>query len=106
MTEQFSVTRISVTNTFPILSKKIPHACDKSNWEIHAEVITAFVEGEGYTVAETPSAIKELGDRQWAVLVKHGEDYDIWTMLLVMDLCLPLVANGTISFGEMKQRPY
>ena len=100
--ETFSVTRISVTNTFSILSKKITNSCESSNWEIHAQIITDFVHSEGYLIAETPSAIKELSDRNWAVLVRTGEDYDIWNMLIVMELALPLVADGTIAYPDQE----
>jgi len=99
--ETFGITRISETDSFPVETKYVVHLCNKTNDEIHSDIIHKFVHSDGCCVAGTPNPIKKIRDHTWAVLVKKQDgDYDIWTLLILMELELPLVKDGTISYDD------
>jgi len=102
--ERFLVTGISVSNRYPVAQGKVPHVCHEDNFETMKGVITAFFKSEGFDIGETANPIRKIGDT-YAVLVKKQDDdsddaYDLWNVMVEMDLTLPAVANGSISYPK------
>jgi len=102
--ETFGITRISETDSFPVVTKYVVHLCNKTNDEIYEDVIYKFAKSEGCTIAGTPNPIKKVREHTWAVLVmKPNGDADIWTLLILMELTLPSVANGQIAYEDCQR---
>ena len=100
--ETFDITRISETKKYPIITKKVKQEVCALASQTIVEAIKKFVTDEGLELAKVPNPIANPSPHNYIVLVKmpRVDVYDLWTLIIMMDLTLPLVASGAISYPD------